>query len=169
MIKNLAPDHRRFLLVDQGIGPTVFNFALNAGIAWAMFRTAASVPLWGQSSIAGDTIATAFILPLLTSVIVGKVVDHQVGSGKLRALEPVALPNSSLAFRASYQKGVLLGLASVVLAAAPLVWVLASFGPAELERDPFILFKATFAAVLGAVVTPLLGWWALMHASKRRG
>jgi hypothetical protein len=55
-----------------------------------------------------------------------------------------------------------------LLAAAPLVWAFHHFGPSEMERDPFILFKATFAAVLGAIVTPLIGWWALMHSSRRR-
>jgi hypothetical protein len=49
------------------------------------------------------------------------------------------------------------------------VWLFSKFGPAELQRDPFILFKASFGAALGAVVTPLIGWWALMHSSKRRG
>ena len=39
----LARDHRRFLIVDQGVGPTVVNFLLNAGIAWLMFRSGISL------------------------------------------------------------------------------------------------------------------------------
>jgi hypothetical protein len=167
-MSRLAPDHRRFLIVDQGVGPTILNFVLNAGIAWLMFRSAATVPLWGQSSIAGDTIATAFVLPFLTSLIVGKVVTHQVGKGQVRALSAHDLPPSSLAFRASYQKGVLLGVASVIAAAVPVVWVLSQYGLEELARNHFILFKATFAAILGAFVTPLIGWWALMNVSRAR-
>jgi hypothetical protein len=34
-----------------------------------------------------------------------------------------------------------------------------------LSPRAFIVFKATFAAALGVVVTPLLGWWALEEAS----
>ena len=166
-MSHLAPDHRRFLVIDQGVGPTIFNFLLNAGIAWLMFRSAATVPMWGQSSIAGDTIATAFILPFLTCLIVGKVVAHQVGHGRVRALPEGDLPPSSLAFRASYQKGVLLGIACVVVTAIPVVWLLSQYGLSELQRGHFILFKATFAGILGGLVTPLIGWWALMNVSRR--
>jgi hypothetical protein len=164
----MAADHRRFLVIDQGVGPTILNFVLNAGIAWLMFRSAATVPMWGQTSIAGDTLATAFILPFLTCLIVGKIVAHQVGKGQVRPLSAEDLPPSSVAFRASYQKGVLLGIASVLVAAVPVVLLLSSYGPAELARGHFILFKATFAGVLGGLVTPLIGWWALMHSSRSR-
>jgi Fe2+ transport system protein B len=167
-MNRIAPDHRRFLLIDQGVGPTIFNFVLNAGIAWLMFRSAATVPMWGQSSIAGDTIATAFLLPFLTCLIVGKVVAHQVGQGRVRALPDRDLPASSLAFRKSYQKGLLLGVASVIVTAIPLVWALSQLGPSELARNHFILFKSIFAAILGGLVTPLIGWWALMNVSRTR-
>ena len=165
-MSRLAADHRRFLVVDQGVGPIIVNFLLNAGIAWLMFRSAATVPMWGQSSIAGDTLATAFILPFLTCLIVGKVVAHQVNKGQVRPLSQDDLPPSSLAFRASYQKGALLGAICVVVTAIPVVWLLSTFGLSELARGDFILFKAIFAGVLGGLVTPLIGWWALMNVSR---
>jgi hypothetical protein len=164
----LQPDHRRFLIVDQGIGPTIINFLLNALIAWLSVRTLATVALWGQPGIAPDTIATTFLLPFITCLIVGKIVDHQVGNGRVRALARGELPEGSLAFRASYQHGLLLGAACVLLVGLPAVWALGSLDVAELSRDRFIAFKAIFAAVLGALVTPLIGWWALMRASNKR-
>ncbi len=63
---------RRYLLFEQGVGAAVFNFLLNAAIAWLIFRGADVVPLWGQQSIAGDTIGTSVILPFLTCLIVFK-------------------------------------------------------------------------------------------------
>jgi hypothetical protein len=41
----LSERHRRFLLIEQGAIPTVFNFVLNGFIAWGLFRSAAAVPL----------------------------------------------------------------------------------------------------------------------------
>ena len=66
----MSPGHLRFLLLEQGIGSAVVNFLLNGAIAWLVFRGVAQVPLWGQQSIAGDTIGTCFFLPFLTTLIV---------------------------------------------------------------------------------------------------
>jgi hypothetical protein len=57
------------LLIDHCLGAGIFNFLLNAAIAWVLFRQMETVPLWGQQSIVGDTIGTAFMLPLLTTLI----------------------------------------------------------------------------------------------------
>ena len=34
----MSPRHRRYLLLDQGIGAGILNLLLNAGIAWLLFR-----------------------------------------------------------------------------------------------------------------------------------
>ena len=38
----LSAPHQKFLIIEQGAVPTVFNFALNGAIAWALFRSAES-------------------------------------------------------------------------------------------------------------------------------
>src|SRR5438445_470757 len=77
---------RRYLLLEQGVGAAGFNFLLNAAIAWLMFRGADVVPLWGQQSIAGDTIGTSVILPFLTCLIATRLVRGHVRSGKVEPL-----------------------------------------------------------------------------------
>jgi hypothetical protein len=160
----LSATHRRFLLVDQVVGSIVVNFVLNAAIAWTAFRSASVVPLWGQSSIAADTLGTAFVLPVLTSLIAGRLVHHEVVRGRVPPLTDVV--PSAWVRRSSLQRGAAVGVLAVVLVAVPTVLVFALAGPAELARWPFIWFKATFAAALGAVVTPVLAWWALARASQ---
>jgi hypothetical protein len=137
------------------------NFPLTAAITWLTAPPLPTVPLWGMTSIAGATFGTAFILPFLTSVIVSRVVRHHVRGGRLAALMPppdLAIP---WAERTSVRRGVRLGLASMILAAAPTVLIFALAGKTQLARVPFIWFEAAFAAALGAVVTPLIAWWAL--------
>ncbi|MCA1665586.1 MAG: hypothetical protein LC659_15185, partial [Myxococcales bacterium] len=58
------------------------------------------------------------------------------------------------------------GLAAVAFIAVPIVIVWARFGPSELSFAQFVWFKASFAAAVGALVTPLIGWWALQAASR---
>ena len=82
----LSGPHQRFLLIEQGAVPTVFNFALNGAIAWALFRSAEEVPLWGESSVGVDLLATAFLLPFLTCLIVSAIVARHVRDGKVPPL-----------------------------------------------------------------------------------
>lgn len=159
--------HRRFLIVDEVIVSTIVNFLLNAGIAWFLFHSARSVPFWGSSGIAADMLGTAFLMPLLTSVIAMWLVPWQVKRGVLPKIPEAHLRSSMWRRRPGYQRGALLGLVAMVVVAVPLIALFARVGPPQLPRTHFIWFKASFAAFVGALVTPLLGWWALVEASRR--
>jgi hypothetical protein len=166
MPATMSRQHRRFLVVEEVVGSTIINFLLNAGIAWYLFRRAPSVPLWGPSSIGVDTLVTAFVLPVLTALIATFIVSQQVRRGRLLPIPADAIGSSRWLDRPGWQRGVGLGIASVVLVATPLVVALTLVGPTQLSSGHFILFKGSFAAGLGALVTPLLGWWALADASR---
>jgi hypothetical protein len=160
MWASLSRAQQRFLLVDELGGSVVVNLPVNAAIAWVLFRSP-SVPLWGWSSIAADTLVTAFMLPLLTAVFATRVARARVAAGKLPRITThsfVWLP------RWSIYRGTLLGVAALILVAAPVVAAFALVGPASLSRWSFVWFKAIFATGLGVLVTPLIGWWALCDA-----
>ena len=88
----MSPAHRRFLVLEQGVGSVVVNLAINGAVAFLMFRGAASVPLWGQQSIAGDTVGTTFLLPFITCLVVTKLARAQVRAGRVA---PFARKNSA--------------------------------------------------------------------------
>jgi hypothetical protein len=162
----LSDRHRRFLLVEQGLGPAVFNCAINGAIVWALFRSAVDVPIWGAQSVGVDLLATAFILPLLTCVIVSALVGRQVRSGKVPPLASGQLPHSSWFKRSVLKRALLLATAGVLFGAAPIVWAL-SLGQAQAFTVPaFVVFKALWSAMLASVVTPIAGWWALANVSR---
>jgi hypothetical protein len=163
----LSAEHRRLLVIDNGVGSAVFNFLLNGAIAWGLFRTATAVPLWGQQSVAGDTLITGFLLPFFTCLIVSRMVERRVTEGHVPRLAPAELPRAAWPRRSTLARSLFLGLAGVLLAAVPVVAALSLSGFSGFEGLwPFVGFKATFAALLAAVVTPLVGWWALVRASS---
>ena len=162
----LSPQHRRFLVVDQGAIPTVFNLVLNGLIAWALFRSANAVPLWGESSAGVDLMATGFLLPFLTCVIVSALVGRHVRSGKVPPLPSSQLPHSRWYLRSSATRGLLLGAAGVLFGAAPVVWALTLGQAQPFPVLSFVAFKAVWAAMLACLVTPIVGWWALANASR---
>jgi hypothetical protein len=161
----LSGPHQKFLIIEQGAVPTVFNFALNGAIAWALFRSAEEVPLWGESSLGVDLLATAFLLPFLTCLIVSAIVARHVRDGKVPPLAREQLPHTRWFERSALARGLALGAAGVVFAALPLVWVLTIAQAQPLAVSEFVTFKAVWAALLALVVTPLIGWWALANAS----
>jgi hypothetical protein len=166
MPATLLRAHRRFLVVDELIGSSVVNFVINGAIAWIVFHGAARV---ARASLVGDTLVTAFVLPFLTALIVPVVVRVQLAVGKLPPLaldgdaRPAWLPHSNAA------RGALLGAAAVAIVGAPAAMAMALLAPAQLSLHGFIWCKAAFAASLGALVTPPVGWWALVDASRPAG
>jgi len=162
----LSDRHQRFLVIEQGAVPTLFNLVLNGAIAWALFRSASHVPLWGESSLGVDLLATAFLLPFLTCLIVSPLVKRHVRDGKVPPLPQAQLPHTGWSERSPLQRALLLGAAGVVFGALPLVWALSLAQAQPLAVHSFVAFKAVWAALLALAVTPVVGWWALASASR---
>ena len=127
------------------------------------FGRLAAVPLWGEQSIAGDLLGTAFLLPFLTCLIVTPMARRQVaqrgfgGLGWSRTSHPWlrALPAHTV------WRGGLLGVACVVSVAPFLVGTLDIVGIQAMSVRAFVLFKGVVAAVLAAGVTPIIALWAI--------
>ena len=157
----LSAEQRRFLWVGQSLVPFAINLVLNGAIGWAMFRGAESVPLWGASSIGGDTLGTSFFLPAITCLIVTPLVRGQVRRGAVPAfagglaswLRPFQRP---LGLRACA-----LGLVCVPLAGGLAIVLLSVLGVGALDFAPFLGLKALYAGVLAALVTPVIALLAL--------
>ena len=155
--------HLRYLLLEQGIGAALFNLAINATIAWLLYRHLAMVPLWGQQGIAGDTIGTCFFLPFFTGLIVTRLARGRIRAGKLAPLGWTRESHPSLDWlpRGTVRRAVALGVLCAVLIALPTVFLLSLLEVTNLRLWTFVTLKATFAALLAAVVTPVIGLWAI--------
>lgn len=159
---------KRFLFVEQPIGAFVVNFILNAPIAWAVCRGMTSVPLWGQPSVAGDTVATSFILPFLSVLIATPLVRRDVRRGKVSAesardpsLTRRRLPRPLLA------RAVVLGLVGLAVAAPLAVLALTLARVTQIPMPAFIWAKAAYAAVLGALLAPTIAMAGVADVGAR--
>ncbi len=162
--------HRRYLILEQGIGAVIVNLFTNATAAWLLFRSLEVVPLWGPRSIAGDTVATTFLLPFITCLIVTWLAHRAVDGGRFpppewrRASHPALgrLP------RSTYLRGLLLGFVCMIVVAPVSIWALQVLEVVELSFWRFVLFKALFAGALAAPVTPIIAWCALGDTGQAR-
>jgi len=167
MSRGMSPAHKRFLLLEEGLGSVIVNLFLNAFIAYLLFRGAASVPLWGQQSIAGDTIGTAFFLPLITCLIVTRLARQQVSAGRFEPVDGAPLGLAWMPAGAAW-RGVVLGVISAATVAPATIALLVGLGVTQQGFWGFVAFKAVFAAALGAVVTPLIALWAIAGSDWQR-
>src|SRR6516162_455662 len=161
LIDSLTPAQRRFVLLDNGVGAFVVNLLINGVIAWLLFRKVTHVPMWGQSSIAGDTIATACLLPAISCLIV-----TPLARGRVRTCRVAAVGGASWRWipRNMVWRALLVGLICLLVLTPLTLFVLGTLGVEELSPWHFVYFKATFAAVEGALVTPFLALWAISEA-----
>jgi len=159
----MSSAHRRYLLLERGVGAGVFNFALNAAIAWLMFRDQGRVPLWGQQSIAGDTIGTSIILPMMTCLIVTPLARRQVRAGTVAPLSWTRASHPVLGWlpQGTVLRGLVLGIACTVLLAPFGLLALRALDVASLSLGGFVVFKAVFAALAAVLVTPAVALWAI--------
>lgn len=163
----LSKRHRRFLLVDQCAIPTGVNFVANGLISWVANHSATTVPLWGGSSVGFDLLATASLMPFLLCVLVSPQITKQVRTGKVQSLPRTQLPISSLFRRPTWQRGLFLSLMGVIFAGLPVVWALTIGQVDSIPVTSLVLYKAVWSALLAAMISPVVGWWALAHISVK--
>jgi len=162
----MSPAHRRFLLLEQGVGSVVVNFALNAVIAWLAFGGMERVPVWGQQSAVGDTIGTSLILPFLTCLISTRLVVGSVRRGRIDALPWTRASHPALRWlpAGTLRRALVLALIGGIVFAPITVLALDRFVASDMGLGRFIAFKASFAAFEGLFVTPVVALWALAAA-----
>jgi hypothetical protein len=168
----VSHDYRKYL-VGQGVIGAGINFVLNGAIGWMLYRHLPRIPLYGEQSIAGDIVVTSFLLPVLVCLIATPLIRSEVRKARL----PVGSwlrPGSS---RAAHLLGnlllraVVLGVLSALLVSPVTIWTLHTLGVDGLEFWTFVALKASFAAALAAVITPMVAAWALedgLLASRAR-
>lgn len=161
-------------LVEQEVISIVINCAINAFIAWFLFRHLANVPLWGamgEMSIMGDTIATCFLLPFFVCMGLTKQTLQHVEKKKVAAMKWSELEEGVLSFLPiqTFPRAVTFGILTTVIC---IPFTVAAFEGLDISQMPFrdfFILKTVIATVLAAIVTPLILIRALRDAGQDSG
>jgi hypothetical protein len=162
--QGLTPAHRRFLIRDALVIAALVNAGLSALIAWLFTLSEeeipqAAVPLVEGPSVIVDTVATCFVLPFLTTLVITTVIWKELRDGHLTRLpltpgSPAErLPDTRL------RRAAWIGLLCLLVFGPISAALLLLFDYGDISTGEFVLFKALFGIVLGALVTP---WIALV-------
>jgi hypothetical protein len=169
----LLPAHRRWIWLKALLITALINLLVTGGIAWLSVTGQHRIPLWSvplfdKPSTVTDTVGTLFLLPLITCLLCTTAVWHDLATDRL---PPLSGRNGFETFSAKLPPTrllralVLAALCTVVLAPVS-VLVLVTIDFSGLTVAQFVLFKAVFAIVLGAVVTPVIAVLAMADGSR---
>jgi hypothetical protein len=154
----VSPEQRRYVFIQCGVGAGIANALINGGLGWLATRTTPQFPVWSIPGVGPDIVGTAWGVTFGTVLAMAFQVKHDVARGKVNA--PI-LSEGLAAFvsrfpRGWFKQGVFLGCLAVPLFCPPVILALWVSGVGALDRASFIALKAGFAAVEGAIVTPVI-------------
>jgi hypothetical protein len=164
--RDATAEHRRWVFINAVLIAAFINAALSALIAWGSAAGEDEIPLWAAPLVGGpstvvDTVGTLFILPFLTTLIITTVIWHELREGRL---VPLSRPSSGVVANAPptrLRRGVYFGALTVAVLALPAVLVIVIIDPGDISVGTFVLYKAIFGVVLGAIVTPPIALTAM--------
>ena len=166
----VLPVHRNFIILNQVIIATVFNFIINLVIAWFLYRRVDHIPLLGLGGIAFDTIVTAFMLTLLSYYFIALSVWFTM---KMKWLPVIAdYPTGGIVSKMIRTpiplQGIIFGvLASALIALPVIAWFMLT-RTVSMPYESFRWYKSIFGAVLSIIVSPPIGLLSLLYFSRRK-
>lgn len=152
-----TPDLPRSLarhLVVGGLAAVAVNVVINAAVGHALYGDAVAVPLTGDASIAGDTIASALLIAFFTMLIVPPATRREVRSGRVRGGRGERALTRWLA-RRPFRRAVATAIASAVVVGGGAVAIVSAAGAAPMASDTFLVFKTAFAGAWGGLAAVL--------------
>ena len=155
---------RQFSWLHSAFVSGVINLVLNAPFGWAIVKPGTMIPLWGAPGIALDMLLMAFGLAFGTALVVTPQTRRQLSRGQL--LPPPLSANLHALLsrwpRSTFQRGVNLGVLSVLIFVPLPLLALWLFGVDGVDRATFTTLKGAFSFVEGAFVTPVIAVAAMV-------
>ncbi|MFY0601610.1 MAG: hypothetical protein JXR03_18195 [Cyclobacteriaceae bacterium] len=161
----LSSEQKHFFIKEQGIKPFVTNFFLNGLIAWLVMMKFTKLTLWGDAGFGNDILATGFLLPFLSCVIISPILLNKLRKGKLKMYVEAKNTNGmhlkSMPFRALW-----LGVLGLIMASLPVILFFEFLYTHPISLWTYVIFKSIWAGILGGIVTPIIAYWAVAKYSE---
>jgi hypothetical protein len=159
----LPPENRRWIWLNALIITAVINVIINGAIDLVSIAGKGPIPFIAAPLVEPSTfwtiIGTLFLLPLLTCLLATTAVWRDIREGRLSRLTTIetsdALPDTRL------RRGLVFGLVATIVAAPPILIVLALAGLGDLSHAAYTFWHILFAVLLGALVTPVIALCAM--------
>lgn len=165
----MAASVRSRFIVAQQLTTGLINGLINGGIAWALHRGDTAIGLWDRGAYAHDLLATGFLLPTITWLILRPLLRRQARAGKAPRLDGLPTPWLARWMMPSLWGGALaIGLIGMGLLGGSAVLAMQLVGAPEFSGDGYAVFKGAYGALLAAALQPAMVFAALgQHEAVR--
>ncbi len=151
--------------ISQQLTPGLINGLINGLIAWSMHRHTAALGLWTQGAYATDLIATGFLLPAISWLILRPLIGRQFKQGTAPQLETLPPPKLMKFMPTGLWTGTLvIGLMGMILVGGVSVVLLQLLGSPDIAGSDYAWFKGLFGMLLTLVLQPTMVFAAMKHA-----
>ena len=151
--------------ISQQLTPGLINGLINGLIAWSMHRHTAALGLWTQGAYATDLIATGFLLPAISWLILRPLIGRQFKQGTAPQLETLPPPKLMKFMPTGFWTGTLvIGLMGMILVGGVSVVLLQLLGSPDIVGSDYAWFKGLFGMLLTLVLQPTMVFVAMKHA-----
>ena len=160
----LSSEQRSLVRRSFVLNPLMINFVVNGLLAWMVYGRTPAIPI---STLIVDTLLTCFLIPFLTCLVVVPVVWQLVRQGDLSAVSWSRADYWWLRWLpdGKWARALAAGLAVAVLGTLIIIGLLLLFGMESMAGSSFVWFKAAYAALLAALITPFLALASLGDVS----
>lgn len=165
---NVPSEYKSFIFLEQGVGAAIVNAIVNGVPAWFILGALleGSIPVWGEISIGGDVIGTAFLLPFLTTVIVSKVIAHKMKKGAMPVLAAEKIKSTPWISKKTIKRATIIGTVSAIINLFIIMAVIYGASITSARIESYVYFKAAWTGVLAGLLTPFIAWWEINYHSQ---
>lgn len=163
----LSTQHKQYIIKHFVITSAFINALINGVVGYALFSGQAHIALWGSPSLAGDIIATVFLLTLIASVLVSWGVNLALVHSRIDTVEAKGVWGSLLARlpSAAWPRAFLFSTVATCVIAPVVLFAFHLMAIQSLATVSAITFKILFSVAVGLLVTPLMGLLAMSRKS----
>jgi hypothetical protein len=164
--RRLPPENRRWIVTRALLVAAAVNVLLGVVFARLAAGELENVPIWGETlgdtSVYGDALATFFLLPAITCLLVVPAVRRDLRLGALQRTTDLGAGRPWLARpRSAPRLGLALGAICLFALGPLLALAFLLTAPAEPTAHQFVVWHTALAVCLGAIVTPLIALYAM--------
>jgi hypothetical protein len=164
----LSKSHKLYLLIEQLAVPAILNLLINGFIGWLTFRHSEAINIWTSASIGNDLLLTGALLPFIMSMINARLVAGKVHKGKIAPFPKDDINSDGWHNRSILLRSLLLSAFGLLFFTVPTIFIVMQIWAEPISLWDFVIFKGIWAAILAAIVSPVIAIWAITDASAHK-
>ena len=143
----MTSSRRRYVFVETAIGMLI-NTLISIGFVYLIFGGTAQI---STAALIPDAVPQSFMIALMSTIVPTLLTRKRMRAGVVASSDR-QIPKL---MKALPVRALLVALLAAIAGLASHAFLLGSFSPSEMTFGTALIFKASYGAILAAIVTPI--------------